>query len=313
MARTSSLNRCTILGIAAILLWSTTVALARSIAERLGPLTAGATVYLLAGGFLGLHLLATERSLRAVTTLPRRFVLGCGSLFVSYTLLLFLALGLAADRRQAVEVGLLNYLWPTLTILCVLVLLNRRAGAGLIPGTLSALCGVFLVLTHDSAVTWASFSANLGSNPVAYGLGAGAAVAWALYSALTRRWGGADDRGAVFVFAAATGMVFGIACLVHPEGGAWNWRVGAEIAVLALATGLAYAFWDLAMRAGDVVLVVSCSYLTPFLSTVVSCAYLGVRPSLSLWMGCALLIAGSFLSWRSIQPASTSTSAPVAR
>jgi hypothetical protein len=27
-----------------------------------------------------------------------------------------------------------------------------------------------------------------------------------------------------------------------------------------------------------------------------------VQPSLSLWLGCVLIIVGSFLSWRSIRP-----------
>jgi drug/metabolite transporter (DMT)-like permease len=62
-------------------------------------------------------------------------------------------------------------------------------------------------------------------------------------------------------------------------------------------------FWDIAMREGDLVLVASCSYLTPFFSTVVSCIYLRVWPGPSLWLGCLLIIAGSFLSWRSIRPA----------
>jgi drug/metabolite transporter (DMT)-like permease len=297
----------------AIVLWSATVALARSISERLGPLTAGAAVYLAAGGFLGLHLFWRERSFRALRRLPRRYVFGCGGLFVLYTLALFLALGLATDRRQTIEVGLLNYLWPTLTILFALVLLGQRAGVGLIPGTLLALCGVFLVLTQGAAVTWTSFAMNLRGNPMAYGLGAFAAVAWALYSNLTRRWGGPDGRGAVLLFTLATGLAFWLGRLLHPEAGTWGVRVAAEVALLALATGLAYVFWDLAMRAGDVVLVASCSYLTPFFSTVVSCLYLRVQPGFSLWVGCALIIAGSFLSWRSILPATGATVRPEAR
>jgi drug/metabolite transporter (DMT)-like permease len=302
MGRTGRFDRNTLLGICAILLWSATVALARSISERLGPLTAGAAVYLAAGGFMGLYLLFRERSFRALRRLPRRYLFGCGALFVLYTLALFLALGLAVDRRQTIEVGLLNYLWPALTILFALVLLDQRAGVWLLPGTLLALCGVFLVLTQGAAVTWTSFSMNLRGNPVAYGLGAFAAIAWALYSNLTRRWGGADGRGAVLLFTLATGLAFMLGRLFLPETGAWGMRVAAEVALLALATGLAYVFWDLAMRAGDVMLVASCSYLTPFFSTVVSCLYLRVRPSLSLWVGCVLIIAGSFLSWRSIRP-----------
>ncbi len=299
------LDRHTLLGIGAILLWSTTVALARSISERLGALGAGAAVYLLAAGFLGLHLAATERSVLALRRLPRRYVLGCGALFVLYTVALFLALGRAADRYQTIEIGLLNYLWPTLTIVFALVILGQHGGMGLIPGTLLALAGVFLVLTQGAAVTWASFAANVQRNPVAYGLAAFAAVAWALYSNLTRRWAGPGGRGAVPLFVLATGLVFWLGHLVRPEGGAWSLRVAAEVAVLALATGLAYVFWDVAMRAGDVVLVASCSYFTPFLSTVVSCLYLGVRPGPSLWLGCLFIVAGSFLSWRSVRPANS--------
>lgn len=293
----------TLLGIVAIALWSATVALARSIAERVGPLTAGAAVYLTAGGLLGLHLLWRERSFRALRRLPRRYVLGCGGLFVLYTLALFFALGLAADHGQAIEVGLLNYLWPTLTILFALILLDQRASLGLIPGTLLALCGVFLVLAQGADVTWASFVTNLSANPLAYGLGALAAVAWGLYSTLTRRWGGPDGQGAVLVFTLATGLAFCAGRVLRPEAGTWGVGVAAEVALLALSTALAYVCWDRAMRAGDVMLVASCSYFTPFLSTVVSCLYLQVRPALSLWVGCALIIAGSFLSWKSIRPA----------
>jgi drug/metabolite transporter (DMT)-like permease len=296
-------DRNTILGLCAILLWSMTVALARSISERVGPLSAGAAVYLTAGGLLGVHLVWKDRSLRALRALSRRYVVGCGALFVLYTLTLFLALGLASDRLQTIEVGLLNYLWPALTILFALLLLGHRAGLGLIPGTLLAVCGVVLVLTQSAADTWESFRANLWRNPVAYGLGIFAAISWALYSNLTRRWGGSDSRGGVLLFSLATGMAFGLLRLFHPEDGSWDIRVATEVALLSLATGLAYVFWDLAMREGDMVLVASCSYLTPFFSTVVSCMYLRVQPGLSLWAGCALIIAGSFLSWRSIRPA----------
>jgi drug/metabolite transporter (DMT)-like permease len=104
------------------------------------------------------------------------------------------------------------------------------------------------------------------------------------------------------LFTLATGLAFWLGRLFHSEAGAWGARVLAEVALLSLATGLAYVFWDRAMRVGDVMLVASCSYLTPFCSTVVSCLYLNVRPSASLWVGCALIIAGSFLSWRSIHP-----------
>jgi drug/metabolite transporter (DMT)-like permease len=76
--------------------------------------------------------------------------------------------------------------------------------------------------------------------------------------------------------------------------------VTAPKAVLAAITALAYMLWDVAMRRGNLLLVVACSYFTPLLSTLVSCAYLGVVPGSQLWMGCALLVCGSLLSWSSV-------------
>jgi drug/metabolite transporter (DMT)-like permease len=293
-------NRSTLLGLLAILLWSATVALARSIAESIGPLAAGAAVYCTAGGILAVTFLITERSWRALHGLPRRYVLGCGALFVLYTLTLFEALALAGSRVQTIEVGLLNYLWPALTLVLSVPLLGNRASLWLVPGTAVALFGVVLAVTQG-AISWAAFGSHLVSNPAAYGLGALAGVIWGLYSNLTRRWGG-SGRGGVLLFTLATGLAFATGLLFQSSPGLWSPRVLAEIGCLALATATAYVCWDTAMRQGDLALVAACSYFTPLLSTVVSCVYLGVWPSASLWAGCGCVIAGSLLSWRSIRP-----------
>lgn len=300
MAGRPDIDRNTLLGLLAVLLWSSTVALARSISEEVGPLGAGASVYLTGGLVLVAGLALEKGSFSRLRSLPRAYLLGCGSLFLGYSAALFLALGLATGREQAIEVGLVNYLWPALTILFSLVILSKRAHLGLIPGTLLALVGVVLVLTQGSTVSWQSFSANLAGNPVAYGLGLAAAVSWALYSNFARRWTTPDSGGGVALFVMVTGLVFWLARLLYPEDATWSVRVVAEIAFLGTATALAYAFWDVAMRRGDVVLVASCSYLTPFLATVAGCAYLWVVPGIKLWLGCLLISGGAFLSWRSI-------------
>ena len=53
LRRRVSIEPSTLLGLLAVLLWSTTVALTRSLSERIGPITAGASVYL-TGGVLSL-------------------------------------------------------------------------------------------------------------------------------------------------------------------------------------------------------------------------------------------------------------------
>jgi drug/metabolite transporter (DMT)-like permease len=65
-------------------------------------------------------------------------------------------------------------------------------------------------------------------------------------------------------------------------------------------TLLAYIFWDRAMRKGHIVFVASFSYVTPLLSTIISCLYLEVDMGYWLWAGCGLVIAGAALCSRSL-------------
>ena len=287
-------------GLVAILLWSTTFALARSLAERVGPLTAAASAYFVGGALCLLHLLWRRRAPEELRKLSRHYLFGCGFLFVLYTALIYLAVGMAKDREQVLENALVNYLWPAGTILFSLPLLRHRARLLLLPGTALALAGVFLVMTQGDGVSWPSFVAHLRGNPAAYLCALVAAIAWALYSNLARRWTQGGDRGAVEWFILATGVILLLMRLVAGERSTWSAVAMGEALLLGAITALAYALWDGAMRRGNLLLVVVCSYGTPLLSTLVSCAYLKVVPGPRLWIGCLLLVAGSLISWRSV-------------
>jgi drug/metabolite transporter (DMT)-like permease len=287
-------------GLGAILLWSATFALARSLSEQVGPLTGGAAAYLIGGCFCLLRLASSSAPMTRCLQLPRLYLLGCGFLFVFYTAAVYLAVGLAKTREQLLEVALVNYLWPALTVLCSLLFLKKRASLWLVPGTALALTGVFLVMTQGAHVSWRSFAEHLQSSTVAYALALAAAISWALYSNLTRRWSGPENDGAVGLFIPATGLVLLALRLMTAEPTHWSLRAVGEATGLAAVTTLAYFLWDVSMRKGNLLLVVACSYFTPLLSTVVSCAYLGVSPSPKLWIGCLLLVSGSLLTWRSV-------------
>ena len=105
------------------------------------------------------------------------------------------------------------------------------------------------------------------------------------------------------LFVPATGVVLLVMRLFSPEPASWSAQAVGEAGVLGAITALAYALWDVAMRKGNLLLVAACSYLTPLLSTLVSCAYLKVMPGSQLWVGCALIVVGSLVSWRSVSGA----------
>jgi len=291
----------TIGGLAAILLWSTTFAFARSLSEQVGPITAGAAVYLIGGLFCLGRLALLAKGITQVLKLPRRYLLGCGFLFIFYSAAIYLAVGLSRDRKQLLEIALLNYLWPALTIILSLPLLKKRASLWLLPGTALALAGVFLVMTQDAAVSWAAWREHLQASPAAYSLAVAAAVSWGLYSNLARRWAAPESNGAVELFVPATGLVLLALRFVVDESTHWNLQAFGEAAGLAAITALGYVLWEAAMRRGNLSLVAACSYLTPLFSTFVSCLYLKVPPGPKLGIGCLLLVFGSLISWRTVR------------
>ena len=298
---TRTLPLATLAGGGAILLWSTSVAVARSLSERLGPVSAAAAVTVIAGIAALFALLCNPQKRQRISRLPARYLIGCGGLFVGYTVFFYLALGWVRTRQEVLEVGLLNYLWPTLTLVFSLALLGKKASWILLPGTLLALAGISLVVNHQEAsVAWLSPGRSFLRNPVAYSLAIAAAVSWALYSNLTRRWAGEHEEGAVALFLPATAMVLLVMCGFVHEPREWSRPVLVESLFLGVSTYIAYSLWDLAMRRGNVVVVAAGSYLTPLLSTFVTCLYLAVMPGVRLWVGCVVLVLGSFLSWRSV-------------
>lgn len=283
----------TLAGAAAILLWSTTVAFSRELTESLGTLTTAACTYLLAGGLAMFFMWRKPERWQALSLLPRRYLWGCGALFVLYIVVLYLAIGSARERSQVVAVGLINYLWPALSLVFAVPLLGKLARPWLPLG-----------LALASAGTWlAAFSAGGLALPAALAdasaylpyLGAlVAAVAWGLYSNLSRRWNSQGAAGGVPLFLLASGVILFVLRLMVQESSAWSPRTVGILLYMAIFPALiAYSLWDASMRRGDVIVVMALSYLTPLLSTLISMLVLSVSPSHGWWLAAALVVIGA--------------------
>ncbi|PKN95413.1 MAG: EamA family transporter [Chloroflexi bacterium HGW-Chloroflexi-6] len=289
------MNRATLSGIFAVLFWSTTVAFSRILSESLGTLTTGALIYIL-GGALGLTVFTRQPGgLGQMLRMPKRYLFGCGALFVSYMLLLYLAIGLAHNSAQVVAVGLANYLWPSLILLFSIPLLGKRARFWLIPGILLALAGTWIaVLQSGSSALTDLLGAQQNLLPVV--LAACAAVLWGVYSNLTRKW--ASDAGsAVPLFLLASGLVFLILRGLSGELSRWDWGLVLPLLYMAVFPAwLGYQLWDIAMQRGDMPLVTAFSYFTPLLSTLISLLVLQVQPSPLLGLAALLVTGGAVVS-----------------
>ena len=288
----------TLLGLLAILLWSSTFGFARSIAVSFGALRSGAMVFLTAGLLALLWALRKSRPpckgsplALAAPGKPRRQLAACGLLFVVYLVCLYLAIGLAANDSQVLLVGLINYLWPAATLALAVPIFGLRMRRFFPLGLLLALFGLALA-TGSRPPPGDSLS-----HPTAYWIMFLGMLSWSLYSDLNRAWSASWRGSPVGFFLTGGGLTLGILSLLLPEPFTWSWTAGIQCAYMALGPGwLAYSFWDTGTRRGNLLFLASASYLTPVLSSLVTSWMLHLTPSGAFWAGTMLLVAGAVVS-----------------
>jgi len=294
-------STATSLGFLALLFWGTTVAFSRSLTEQLGVYTAACYIYLGAGVIGSAYVFLNPNERRKLAGIPWRYWLGCGTFFVVNMVCFHLAVGLAQGGQKVVEVGLINYLWISLTLILSVPLRNKRARLGLIPGIAIACGGIIVAALQAGPLSWDVFVANIRGNRLPYLLAFTGALSWAIYSNLNGRWAAQAQGRPVVPLLFVSGIIFLGLRMRVTESTVWSLRTAAELAAtITFPTILAYIFWDLAMRKGTSTLVVSASYITPLLSTLLSCLYLRVAPKPALWIACAMVIGGAILCRRSV-------------
>jgi drug/metabolite transporter (DMT)-like permease len=293
----------TLLGLVALVAWSTSNALTRDLSGRLGPFT------LLAFGFgtggLLLSSLATIRSrgLSWASGAPVSYVVACGSLLALYLAGYAGSLWLAPDDGVALVLGLVNYLWPTFVLLFSLVVFPWRARWGWLgPGVALGLAGIVAAAAggRTEGLGDALVRAATGS-PGAFVLMLGAAVSWGLYTNLARRLGGADGGRVLPLLLLACGLLFLVLRFAAGERSTWEASDLPALAVFAtVVCGAGYALWDAAVRAGDLPLLGAAANATPVAATLFAVAWLGEPLTGGVVLGSVLVSAGAVLARRGV-------------
>lgn len=285
----------------ALLLWSTTVAFIRGLSEQIGIFDTVAFTMILGGGLGTAYLALVQRQLGAVLRLSRRYLWGGLLLFTVYMVAFNLAISLGRDHTTVLEAGLINYLWPGLTLVFAVPLQRKRATGWLLPGILLAFAGVALA-TLGTDYSVAGFAIKLQQNAVVYLLALTAAITWALFSNMSRVWAAEATAGATPLFLLVSGIVMAVLGRIFPAPAHWSPGTWGLLLFIALGpTLLSYVFWDYGMRKGHLVLLASLSFFTPLFSTVISCLFLGIKAEITLWLACILVIAGAAICNASIR------------
>lgn len=294
MLRVGSLTstQATLIGLFAPICWGMSVSLVRGIAEGFG----------MAQGQFFLYCVATI-CVFFIVGLPdfhridRRYLyFGIPTANLS-SLSFCLAIFTSSGGAQTMEVGMVNYLWPSLTILFAVLFNGVRTRWWLYPGLLVAFGGIIVILSGDKGFSVTEFAVRFEENPVSYLLALVAAVTWAGYSSMTRAWGKGINPSTI-IFAVDT-LVFLVL---------WFLDIGSQpVAASAhglmsvifggIAVGMAYVVWTLGMSKGNITVLAAASYFTPVLSCVFATFWIGAELNSSFWMGVVLVVVGSLLCW----------------
>ncbi len=284
-------RKATLIGLTAIVLWSSIVGLIRGVSESLGATGGAAMMYSVAS-----VLLLFTVGFPKVRDFPRSYLVWGSILFVSYELCLALSIGYANSSWQAIEVGMVNYLWPAFTILSAILFNRQRTNLLIVPGFLIAILGICWVLGGDQGLDFPGMVANIQDNPLSYGLAFTGAVIWAAYCTVTTRI--ADGKNGITLFFMLTALVLW-AKYLGGGGGEMDFSYHAVIYLLmaAGAMGFGYAAWNVGILHGNVTILAGASYFIPVLSAILAALLLSTPLSLSFWQGTSMVCIGSILCW----------------
>ncbi len=278
-----STNRATLIGLSAILMWSSLAVLTIGSAP-VPPLLLNAICFGI-GGVIGL-IWTARRGFSVLGTVSWRvYVFGTAGLF-GYHFLYFTAFRWGPNATT----GLIAYLWPLFIVLLSGLLPGERLRVRHSLGAAIALGGAAIIVLGTGAA---------GANMPALILAFLCAVTWAGYSVISRRLGEVPTES-VTVFCLATAVLSGLAH-VAMEQTVWPAGVSGWASVLALGigpVGIAFFTWDLGMKKGNIQFLGVASYAAPLLSTLALVVSGNSVATPSLWIAAVLIAGGAALAAR---------------
>jgi drug/metabolite transporter (DMT)-like permease len=283
--------------VGSILLWCASGACFARGAQLLGPMAYLALMT--ATGVLTVALLhrLRRRPFGELFRLPFRVVIA-GFWGVSfYTIILAFAFGIA-PAKEIGQVNLLNYLWPVWIVLFSAILIDEKTRLRLTAA--GVLLGFLGIVVARGPLTLLSPP----EDPLPLTLALLGGLLWACYSVLLRRWRIPEEQGGTAVhFTVCAAMAAALAAF---RG---EWQAFPPITAEALfwvlfggigPVGLAYHWWEIGVKRGNVPLISTLAYFIPVGSTVPIGFLFQDAMGPGLLPGAALIALGAWLAGRSV-------------
>jgi len=279
-------TRATLIGCAAIALWGL-LALLTDMSGNVPPFQLTFMTFAIAFALGAAQFAATGRDFSVFRQPARVWLNGVLGLF-GYHALYFAAMRFA----PALEVSLINYLWPVLIVALSALSPGERLQRRHLLGVALGFAGVAVLLAGNGGLR------PSGQSLLGYALALSCALVWALYSVLSRRHSAAPTQ-LVTGYCGATALLSLVCHLlleetVYPAPAQW-----LPIALLGVGpVGLAFFAWDRGVKKGNLRLLGTLSYGAPLLSSVVLLCFGRAEWRWTLLAACLLIAAGSAVAAR---------------
>ena len=263
-------------------------------------------IYFFGGAFMLVSMLAWFRKeyFTKLKALGLGYYIGTGIFLFLNNTLLFLAIGLASNEKELLIVTIINYLWPMLIhVFKIPVLHIKVKPLTFIISVILGICGVILAFSQEYTLReLMELAKNLDDNFLAYLLALLTAVSWALYSNLTKKFVTDDDFAALPIIFMLSGLPF--LYLLISQG---NFEFKSLelvysnpelIYTIVFPTALGYIFWNIAMKKGNKDLVVSISFIIPFLAVLFIGLKFSTKVGMLTWVASLFLISSAYLIYR---------------
>ncbi len=289
MSSSQTQTAATLTGLAAVFMWSF-LSLLTVASGTMPPFQLAAVTFAIAGMIGMLSWVFRPAAARSLKQPPAVWALGVGGLF-GYHALYFAALRLAPPA----EAQLFNYLWPLLIVLLSALLPDEKLKSHHILGVLLGLAGTLVLIAGMRGVEIRY------EHIVGYLCALGAALAWSVYSVLSRPFKHVPSD-AVAGFCLATSAL-SLLCHLLFEETIWPSSMRQWLAILALGVfpvGLAFYAWDRGVKFGDIRALGAASYAAPLFSTILLVVAGYAEPSWPLGLAAVLISLGGVVAAKDI-------------
>jgi len=289
----------TLIGLVAPLLWSSALPFVKNTSPDIGALYLPAII-MISSGCLGiLYFSATGQRCWDAFKSPRFFPRWC--LFATNLLLLYPAVHIV-KKPNFPGVLLLNYLWPTFTLLFTLILTRQPVK----PFKLLIGCCLVLIGLAVEILTNTIIGTTEGTEvePIPYTLAFGAAVSWGLYSAFNRKWGeSAGGVQAVPLLMLITGAALLILAALSEVPPKFSSETLAPLIYLCCMPFFSNVAWDIGTRRGNLALLSLVCDFIPWVALTLTALYLKIPLGETTLISAVLIVFGAIVSRFSlIQP-----------